>query len=335
MTKKSDVFEQQIHRLHELVDGDDAEVTWNDRIPDPDNPGQARQIDITIKRDDELTLVECRLHKERQDVKWVEELIGRKLSLRASAVVAVSASGFTQGAIKKAQAHGVFLRDLNQLTPEEVESWGCSIAMTVYYYEYKDLQLSLLFHPESIARLDFERLSAEFKNYHGRQTLFNAATDLVDTKKLLTVDKGHREAVKFSIRMKLGGFMLSDEPVVEVEFSGLARLVEQELTAPALLAYRNPSQDAKDTSVVMQKTSIGETGTIVHNSYKMATILDLSKLEMPPNSQFRYFRTAANKDLDMDSFELLGCDRLCATGGPMAVNVNSWREPSSAGGDNA
>jgi hypothetical protein len=65
MTKKSEAFEQQIHRLHELVEGNDAEVTWNDHIPDPDNPAQPRQIDITIKRGDDLTLVECRLHMER------------------------------------------------------------------------------------------------------------------------------------------------------------------------------------------------------------------------------------------------------------------------------
>jgi hypothetical protein len=50
MSKKSDAFEQRIHRIHELIDGSDAEVTWNNRIPDPDNPKRSRQIDITVKR---------------------------------------------------------------------------------------------------------------------------------------------------------------------------------------------------------------------------------------------------------------------------------------------
>jgi hypothetical protein len=95
---------------------------------------------------------------------------------------------------------------------------------------------------------------------------------------------------------------------MEVEFSGRARLVEQELTAPALFAYRSPADGEGDISVVVQKTSLGETGAVVHNAYKMATILDLSRLEMPPNSQFRYFRASANKEMDMDSFELLGVD---------------------------
>src|SRR5580698_6410904 len=129
MTKESEEFERQIHRVIELIEGSGAEVTWDDRIPDPDNPSQQRQIDISIKRDGFLTLAECRQHKERQDVKWIEELYGRKVSLNATNVIAVSSSGFTQGAILKAKRLGVALRDLKDLTPEEVANWGCTIEM--------------------------------------------------------------------------------------------------------------------------------------------------------------------------------------------------------------
>ena len=122
MNKKSVTFEQEIHRLHELLDGSGAEVVWNDRVPDPDNPRQPRQIDITIRREGALTIVECRLHKNRQGVKWIEELIGRRSSLRAAAAIAVSASGFTRGAIRKAKSFGIFLRDLKELTDQEIET---------------------------------------------------------------------------------------------------------------------------------------------------------------------------------------------------------------------
>lgn len=47
--KPSDLFEQRIHRIHELLAGFDAEVTWNERIVDPDQPSRRRQIDITIR----------------------------------------------------------------------------------------------------------------------------------------------------------------------------------------------------------------------------------------------------------------------------------------------
>jgi hypothetical protein len=75
---KDTKFEHQIERIHQLVEREGSEVTWNDQIPDPDNPAQARQIDITIRRDGHTTLVECRFHKDRQHVKWIEELIGRR-----------------------------------------------------------------------------------------------------------------------------------------------------------------------------------------------------------------------------------------------------------------
>ena len=78
--KKLELFEQQIERIHSLLEESDASVTWNDRVPDPDNPDQARQIDISIKRDGKVTHVECRIHKTPQDVKWIEELIGRRTS---------------------------------------------------------------------------------------------------------------------------------------------------------------------------------------------------------------------------------------------------------------
>jgi hypothetical protein len=99
--KKSKAFEQQIHRIHELLDGSGAEVVWNDHIPDPDNPSQPRQIDVTIRRDGKLTHVECRQHHTRQDVQWIEELIGRRTSLGADSIIAVSSSGFTSGSLKR------------------------------------------------------------------------------------------------------------------------------------------------------------------------------------------------------------------------------------------
>jgi hypothetical protein len=332
MTKASDAFEQQIHRLHELVDGTDAEVTWNDRIPDPDNPKQSRQIDVTIKRGGTLTLVECRIHGERQDVKWIEELIGRRSSLQAAAVIAVSASGFTEGAILKARAHGIFVRDLEQITPAEIEQWGCTVAMTIHYYQYDNLELALFFRPESIPKLDMTVLAQEVKTYRGRQSLFNAAGAELERLKLLTMETRQQRKVSFKLRLRLEDFHLCCEPVVEVEFSGAAKLVEQPLDIPAVVAYRNPADQQADRSVVMQRTSLGGTGVIVHNSDRMATVLDLSAVALPPNCQLCYLRTTATKEMDMDSFEILGSEGLYATAGPMTVTINSWRseEPASS-----
>jgi Restriction endonuclease len=134
-----EAFEQQIQRIYELLLDSGAEVTWDDHIPGPDNQAQARQIDVSIRRDGKLTLVECRDQQCRQDVQWIEELIGRRTSLGADAVIAVSSSGFTTGALKKAKRHGVVTRDLKRLTDAEVRAWGQQIALTLYFYEYFDM----------------------------------------------------------------------------------------------------------------------------------------------------------------------------------------------------
>jgi len=66
-------LEQEIHRLHELVEGCEAQVVWDDdRVPHPDNPRQPRQIYTTIRRADHLAIVEWRIHKNRQGVKWMK-----------------------------------------------------------------------------------------------------------------------------------------------------------------------------------------------------------------------------------------------------------------------
>lgn len=99
--KPSKSFERQIHRVYEFLEGSGVQVTWDDRIPDPDNPSQPRQIDITIERDGKLTLVECRHHRSRQNVKWIEEMMGRRVSLKADSAIAVSSSSFTSGALNR------------------------------------------------------------------------------------------------------------------------------------------------------------------------------------------------------------------------------------------
>jgi hypothetical protein len=149
MQPQSEKFKRQIERIHQLLENDGAQVTWNDKIPDPDNPSQVRQIDITIRRGDTTTLVECRIHKERQDVKWIEELIGRRQSLRAHAVIAVSASGFTAGAIAKAESFGIILRSLGSLSEQEIRSWGKLTEVQLVYYEFTGCLMTLRLPPRS------------------------------------------------------------------------------------------------------------------------------------------------------------------------------------------
>jgi hypothetical protein len=76
----------------------------------------------------------------------------------------------------------------------------------------------------------------------------------------------------------------------------------------------------------VQKMPDSETGFILHGKDSVATIVDVSKLKLPPNAQFRYARLTASQEVDHDSFELVGTEGLYATAGPMTVDIVGIRD---------
>ena len=147
-------------------------------------------------------MLECRDHQARQDVQWIEGLMGRRASLRADATIAVSSSGFTAGALNKAKSYAILPRDLHELTEHEVVDWGQQMALTLYFYQYSDLELSLCFERGSIPKLDNEAVKSEVASYPGIQSLFNAAASQLGTLELLNREN-HGRVVDFRLRLEL------------------------------------------------------------------------------------------------------------------------------------
>jgi hypothetical protein len=319
--KASESFEQKIHRVYELLEASGAEVTWDDHVPDPDNPSQQRQMDITIKRNGKITHIECRQHQFPQDVMWIEQLMGRRISLAADAIIAVSSSGFTKGALLKAEKHGIIPRDLRELTDSEIKSWGGQLTLTLYFYEYSDLNLSLCFEVESIQKLDVDLVRSELATHPGMHSIFNAAAKYLGTLNLVNTDRIARP-VEFGVRLQLDGFRLSGEPVVEVDLHGKAILVSREVTSPTILTYGEPGTNALKRGVTIEDFALGET-SIVHAGSKISVFLDMSKVEMPPFCQFRFFRVAGQHEMDHEAFEFLGLEKLRVHGHGMNVKICS------------
>lgn len=142
MTPKE--FEKQIARILRALEERKVEVKWNDRFPDPDNPSQIRQVDISIRDGHHLTIAECRLHSRAQDVKWIEELYGRKISLNADAIIGVSSSGYTKGAVEKARRLGVFLRHLSELSDVEIANWGRRTKARIAYVKFNHVRICII-----------------------------------------------------------------------------------------------------------------------------------------------------------------------------------------------
>lgn len=319
--KPSDLFEQRIHRIHELIEGFDAEVTWDDRIIDPDQPSRRRQIDVTVKRDGRLTIIECRLHGSPQNVKWIEELIGRRQSLGAHAVIAVSASGFTKGAIAKARRYGVLVRDLRELSDDDVGEWGRSIELTLYFFAYSDVVLTITLSLEGLCRIDTLQARDELAQRGILVTVFNQAAKLVG-QKLIPAVEDQNLTVTFGFRGEFNPFTLCGEPVLGFAVKGKARMISQRLSAD-IEAYGAPSQNFATRDAIIERYDVGETA-IVHDGHRISTHIDLSALNLPPLHQFRYVAVNGKETLDHEVFSISGHEALYVNGGPIEIEFDSF-----------
>ena len=317
--KPSEAFEQQIHQIHELLERFEAEVTWNDHIIDPDQQTRRRQIDITIRRGDHLTCIECRLHRSRQDVQWIEELIGRRQSLKANEVIAVSSSGFTSGAVAKASSYGITTRDLRELTDDEVQNWGRSIALTLYFLAYSDIHLTIAFHAAGLQRLQMDGLKAELAKHPALGRVFDAAAELVGERLIPAVEHQGLTAT-FGGRLVLDDFRLCGESVLDVQIEGKARLVLQEFHAPTVSSYGSPIEPQANREAIIERFPLGET-SIVHDHHRISTFIDLSCVKMPPLHQFRYARVLSPNEVEHEVLSFSGIDKLCVQAGRINVTV--------------
>lgn len=121
-------LELLVARLEEWLAPKGAKVTWSDHVPDSDDPDKPRQIDITIRYTvgsvPVLIAIECRDQFEKQDVQWIDELIGKRQSLGADKMVAVSRRGFSELAQTKAAANRIELRRVDDITEAMAASWA-------------------------------------------------------------------------------------------------------------------------------------------------------------------------------------------------------------------
>ena len=308
MSKKSDEFELMIARLHGLLEGQDADVNWNEKIPDPENPKQPRQIDILIRKGNLLNHVECRIRKAKQNVNWIEELIGRRISLNANAVIAVSASGFTSGAIKKAAKYGIILNDLLSLSDDEIQSWTRAIEISLFFYRFDEFEISLFFDLNDISDLDPIIVAEELKNYHGLRSIINAPLETIDSENLILKENRNKK-VNFSVRIKIDNFLLQRKEVKEIEVKGKAVLEKKDLNIPMALAYGVPGSNTKDRNIYIQKFNLGQTD-IMHNNGNISICLDLSKLEVPPFWQFCFMETIGKGENYYEKLEIIAPEKI-------------------------
>jgi hypothetical protein len=305
MSKASDDFEKKIERIHALIEQEGSEIIWNERIPDPDNPKQKRQIDITIRRGGKTTFIECRLHKEPQDVKWIEELMGRRISLNADAIIAVSSSGFTQGAILKADKYGVFLKDLQKLTDEDTKTWGHSTLVHLNYYKYESVSLHIYVKslPEKDLDLDPEHIIQQIQNKGIISELFEHFKKSMNKEKVLDKLTDNSCGCTFTFNTfetQFDNFKI-ERIITDIEVSKL--VIDH--NSPSVMFYSSPSQKENDKHAHVETFELGEFEIIQHNDSAYSTI-DFSAITNPQNCQFQSVGFDFKRPVNLKIGKLIG-----------------------------
>jgi hypothetical protein len=87
--------------------------------------GTKREVDISVRQkkgsSETFIAIECRDRGSVQDIQWVEQMITKKESIQADALIAVTSSDFTAPAQVKANKRGVILKKIISDVPEEIK----------------------------------------------------------------------------------------------------------------------------------------------------------------------------------------------------------------------
>jgi hypothetical protein len=280
-------FEKIISEIHKVLEGKNSIVEWNAKIPDPDNADQLRQIDVLIERDGKRTIIECRHHKRAQDVKWVEEIFGRKTSLRALSAIAVSSSGFTKGAVKKAHSLGVILRDFSELTIKEVASWGKMVKGELEFTKFENLHFHLIHSTPTIIPSTF--MSNRFKDKDGNNyplyPIFKTIAEKAD--EFIGIDPS------FRLQLLPKNLYVRNTKINEMAVECTYKNFSQEAFLPIVETYGSPEKNPLEKEVKIEK-SIDTMFQFYHTPKRCIPVIDISKVKVPRSSIFRRIKLTIN-----------------------------------------
>ncbi len=88
--------------------------------------GVVRELDVRITdREDPKNriLVECRAHRRKQDVQWIDAIDGKARSLKFPKAVAISSSGFTRSALAEARDRSIEALHLKKAEETDWRKW--------------------------------------------------------------------------------------------------------------------------------------------------------------------------------------------------------------------
>ncbi len=138
MPKRTNEFQKLITKIYEQLAGPNDIVSESAMVRERGS-GTLREVDILLQKrifgTDLRIAVECRDRADKEDIEWIDNLIGKYQDLDVDKKIAVSNSGFTPAAQKKAS-----LNRIETLTLKEAleTNWPSEFAQLVDHHDDRD-----------------------------------------------------------------------------------------------------------------------------------------------------------------------------------------------------
>jgi restriction endonuclease len=292
-------FEQQVARIHKLLESEGAVVTWDDHIVDPADQA-LRQIDISVTQDNILTIIECRMHSRRQNKTWIEQVAGKKIGLGADRAIAVSSSGFSKGALQKAKQLGVIAKVLETLTEKEISSWPYLTDVFIEYIEYRRLKLRFYLPKNVLLKIQSDKISSIEDIFSEADAFISDISSQIFRNAEENTNKDTWLTGKTKLEINKHKIPWNKPIIGEIFF----RAKTGKLLLPLVIVQNYNSEiESVDTSASVEKSKENVI-EIIKVGNKMSWRFDLSGISLPKNSVFIACSTDNKRPMSLRSLEL-------------------------------
>jgi len=132
--RRSNDFQKLVLRIYSALGGANSSVEESVLLPEK-NSRVKREIDVLVTSNvaghSVRVAVEARDHSARQDITWVDGLIGKYANLDVQKVVAISHTGFSTTAAEKAKQHNI---ELITLEEAKVVNWEDRLGPSAFQF---------------------------------------------------------------------------------------------------------------------------------------------------------------------------------------------------------
>lgn len=146
MARKGRSFELAYKHLYDMLDKNIYKIT-SPAFPIDKTTGKGREVDVLIEYIDSngkprRISIECRDRSKVQDITWIEQLVQKKEDLDLDYTIATTTTSFSEGAISKANYHGILIEQAEMPSFETIKALQQTIFVDFFFFKFELLEYS-------------------------------------------------------------------------------------------------------------------------------------------------------------------------------------------------